>query len=309
MNSQRPFDLGKLDFDAIRLAKRRKLLRYSLPISVIAIIICVKLLSVPVLSFVAHNSYKNSQHKSATQWLLPLYVANWIEPYKLPFNHGNALFKQGDYQAAEGRYREALERVPEQQECSVRINLALSIEAQADTLIANKSYDDAILRYDDMKAVLYDGEDSCGVQFNETSVERDDGKGDEKSDEKSNDKSGDKDGDNDGDKDGDSDSGEKEGDKDAKDSKEGDADRAKKIMKRAQEKSSSAKRQRNGDEADGDGNSQDDAKNDNSSTQEKLDKLEQQSRNAQKERSKRSADRQSYDDYEKNDRSYDSKNW
>jgi hypothetical protein len=255
------------------------------------------------LSSLAHNSYKNSQYKSATQWLLPLYVANWIEPYKLPFNHGNALFKQGDFQAAEGRYREALERVPEQHECTVRINLALSIEAQADVLIANKSYDDAILRYDDTKAVLYDGEDSCGVQFNETSVERQDGKGDEKSDEQSDKK---KDGDS---SDGDGKESDKEGDNSSENGKESNADRAKKIMERAQEKSSSAKRQRNGDEADANNGDKSDAQNDNSSTQEKLDKLEQQSRNAQKERSKRSADRQSYGDYEKNTRAYDSKNW
>ena len=270
MNRQRPFDLKKLDFDAIRLARRRKLLLYSLPITSVVIVICLKILSVPILSSVAHLSYEGSRHSSASQWLLPLYVANWIEPYKLPFNHGNTLFKQGDYQAAEGRYRQALERVPEKQECSVRINLALSIEAQADALMAKKSYDSAIILYDDMKAVLYDGEDSCGVQFNETLIDTEDSSDDKKYD--------------------DSDSGQ-----------------AKKLMKRAQEKSNSAKRLRNNDTPTSDSNESKLAND--GSIEERLEKLEQQSLQSQVERAKSKEQEQRRDDIDNDDRSYGSKNW
>ena len=267
MNPQRPFDLKKLDFETARLAKRRKLLLFSLPITFVIMIVCLKLLSVPLLSSVAHNSYKSSQYDSANQWLFPLYIANWMEPYKLLFNHGNALYKQGDYQAAEGRYREALETVPEKQECSVRINLALSIEAQADALIAKKSYDNAVILYDDMKAVLYDGEDSCGVRFNEVSATDEDSNGDDSSD-----------------------SGQSE-----------------KLMKRAQEKSNSAKRLRNNDGPSTDSNS--DNTVDNGSVEERLEKLEQKSQQFQIDRAKEKEEYQRGDDIEKDDKSYGSKSW
>jgi hypothetical protein len=68
--------------------------------------------------------------------------------------------------------------VPKTRECPVRINLALSIEAQADALASEKRYDQAIIRYDEANAVLHDGEDSCGVQFASRIVDanNDDGK-------------------------------------------------------------------------------------------------------------------------------------
>lgn len=292
MSSQRPFDLKKLDFEAIRLAKRRKLLLYSLPVALIMIIICIKMLSVPILSSLSHVSYDKAQYKTSGQLLYPLYVANWIEPYKLPFNHGNALFKQGDYRAAEGRYREALKSVPEKHECSVRINLALSLEAQADVLMSNKSYDDAIVIYDDVKAVLYDGEDSCGVRFNDTSA-------DEKTD-KSKDDSNSEDSSQNGD----------EKDSSSSDSsKNSDAEQAKNVMNRTQEKSSTAKRQRNGDEANTDDSSNDDS-SDTESTKEKLDQLEEKSQSAQRRRVEQNGYNQRRStNYDNNDRSYKSKNW
>ena len=37
-----------------------------------------------------------------------------------------------------GKFRQALESVPEAKECDVRINLALSIEQQADRLLSEK---------------------------------------------------------------------------------------------------------------------------------------------------------------------------
>ena len=178
MNKNRPFDLKKLDFEKIRLEKRRKLLRYSFPVCAVILLAAVKLTSFPLLSLAAHAAYKNGDNIQASFRLSPIYAMNLFESYKVFFNDGNALYKQARYDLAEKQFRQALQKAPKMRECPVRINLALSIEAQADALASEKHYDRAIIRYDEANAVLHDGEDSCGVQFASQTVDanNDDGK-------------------------------------------------------------------------------------------------------------------------------------
>ena len=178
MSKNRPFDLKKLDFEKIRREKRRKLLRYSSPACAVILLIAIKLTSFPLLSLAAHTAYKDGDNSQASFLLSPIYAVNLFESYKVFFNDGNALFKQSRYDLAEKQFRQALQKAPKTHECPVRINLALSIEAQADTLASEKRYDQAIIRYDEANAVLHDGEDSCGVQFASQTVDanNDDGK-------------------------------------------------------------------------------------------------------------------------------------
>lgn len=164
-NSNRPFDLGKLDFEGIRKRRRKKLLLFSLPVCIIVGLVAIKMLSIPILSSVAHGQYKNKQYDATVGWMAPLNLVNIFEPYIVSYNQGNAFYKKGDFVKAEERYRKALEMVPAKHECSVRINLSLSIEAQADRLVNDKKYDEAIVRYDEIKAILRDGEDSCSVKL------------------------------------------------------------------------------------------------------------------------------------------------
>ena len=135
-------------------------------------LITIKMLSLPVLSGFAHMNYGQSQNDSAISWLQPLTWANWMEPYKVYFNQG-MLISNLEIWSIRRKFRQALESVPEVKECDVRINLALSIEQQADRLLSEKKYDAAILKYDDAKAVLYDGEDSCNVRFHNKMAESD----------------------------------------------------------------------------------------------------------------------------------------
>ena len=63
--NRRPFDLAKLDFEGIRLRKRKKLFLFSsLPVGVV-MLITIKMLSLPILSGVAHMNYGQSQNDSA----------------------------------------------------------------------------------------------------------------------------------------------------------------------------------------------------------------------------------------------------
>ena len=135
------------------------------------LLVAIKLTSFPLLSLAARAAYKNGDNSQASFRLSPIYAMNLFESYKVFFNDGNALYKQARYDSAEKQFRQALQKVPKTRECPVRINLALSIEAQADALASEKRYDQAIIRYDEANAVLHDGEDSCGVQFASQTVD------------------------------------------------------------------------------------------------------------------------------------------
>ena len=270
--SRRPFDLAKLDFEGIRLRKRKKLLLFSsLPVGVV-MLITIKMLSLPVLSGIAHMNYGQSQNDSAISWLQPLTWANWMEPYKVYFNQGNAYFKSGKYDQSEGKFRQALESVPEAKECDVRINLALSIEQQADRLLSEKKYDAAILKYDDAKAVLYDGEDGCNVRFHNKMTESDNS----------------------------NDSDDKENDNQQGRGNSGDNSRdVRNIEKRIKVKSSSAKQRRNDDKIT-QTDEKDSSTKDLKDTEQKMKKLEDNANKAQKKRVERNQQNRHNEDYEKN---------
>ena len=57
---------------------------------------------------------------------------NWIAPYDV----GTAQYRLGDFVGAERSLREALTVVPDREECRVRINLALTVEALGDQALA-----------------------------------------------------------------------------------------------------------------------------------------------------------------------------
>lgn len=279
MNSQRPFDLSKLDFDGIRLRKRKKLLLWSLPVSLMLLVIAIKLISVPIISSVAKSNFLNKRYYESTQILEPLYAGNWLEPYKLYYNQANGFYMSAMYIEAELGYREALKTVPREFECYVRVNLALSIEAQADVYFQEKKLDESILRYDEAKAVLRDGQDSCGVQFDNTSSEPKEYKPNS-------------------------------ADKDGRDnlSREDNPLIAQSVMHRVVQKSDLAKQQRNSDDL---SESQDLSESGETAEtiQEKINKLEQKAMDSQRVKRRSVDSARAYSDYDKNERSYDNKNW
>ena len=68
---------------------------------------------------------------------------NLLERWLAPFDQGDAAFLLGDHARARDLFTTALETVPEKQECTVRINLALADEAIGDTAADAGSLDDA----------------------------------------------------------------------------------------------------------------------------------------------------------------------
>lgn len=61
-------------------------------------------------------------------------VANWISPWRAPYNLGTALYGQGKWVQAQEQFALALETAPSDKTCVVTLNLAWSHEAEGDQL-------------------------------------------------------------------------------------------------------------------------------------------------------------------------------
>ena len=57
---------------------------------------------------------------------------NVLEPWKAPFNAGTALYRQAEHEGAVAAFEAALDAGPGEEQCTVRINLALTHEAIGD---------------------------------------------------------------------------------------------------------------------------------------------------------------------------------
>jgi tetratricopeptide (TPR) repeat protein len=82
---------------------------------------------------------------------------NWMESWIAPFDEGTAHHAEGQYDAAIPDYRAALEDVPEREECTVRINLALAHEAIGDRLAEEMDSEGAIESWQAGVDVLAEG--------------------------------------------------------------------------------------------------------------------------------------------------------
>ncbi|GAA4812907.1 hypothetical protein ACFQ0K_05085 [Nocardioides caeni] len=69
---------------------------------------------------------------------------NWLEPWIAAFGEGASWHADGDPGRAIGSYEKALEDVPDAEECTVRINLALAHESVGDTFLEDQDTEAAV---------------------------------------------------------------------------------------------------------------------------------------------------------------------
>lgn len=100
----------------------------------------------------AGNGAKALEEYSANQ------SVNLLQPWLAPFDSGDAAFRLGDYPRARGLFTDALGSVPHKQECTVRINLALTDEAIGDAASKAGRPDDATDAWQDGVTALDQGD-------------------------------------------------------------------------------------------------------------------------------------------------------
>lgn len=125
---------------------------FKIIFSLICIIFIKLVLTFSINEVIIKNYNKQIYNDSLVK---TLYVLNFNEPYIPYYNHGNILYKTGDYEEAINKYNTALEKFPSQKRvCDIRINLSLSILATID--IDSK---DTLGLLEEAKGNLY--QDSC----------------------------------------------------------------------------------------------------------------------------------------------------
>ncbi|GHJ58706.1 hypothetical protein NOK12_12240 [Nocardioides sp. OK12] len=81
-------------------------------------------------------------------------VLNWFEPWVAPYDEGLARYRLEDHDGAVRLYRLALVEAPATEQCRVRVNLALALEARGDRASAEGRPDDARVEWTEALSAL-----------------------------------------------------------------------------------------------------------------------------------------------------------
>jgi len=152
---------GRPDPDAPRRRRRTKLLLFSIPVVIIALIIAIKLISLSAITTVALTLYDRSDFEGSADQSSRLLDQNFIEPYIPYFNRGDAKAADQDYTAAIDDFEKALELAPADRKCQVVVNLAHSWELLGDIYEEGGYHQGAVLLYQAAEDVIAAAGDDC----------------------------------------------------------------------------------------------------------------------------------------------------
>ncbi len=115
-----------------RLTLRRRLLAFSAPVMVIALIAAAKMISVVVAGNSAVANFRDRDIEALQRNTATLNAINVVEPAKAPFAAGTLAVLQNRLQDADAQFSKALSLTAAEQSCPVLVNLQLVRERQGD---------------------------------------------------------------------------------------------------------------------------------------------------------------------------------
>ncbi|ORW31749.1 hypothetical protein, partial [Mycobacterium palustre] len=133
---------------------RRKLLIYSAPLTAVALLIVVKLLSFVLAGNSAVSAFARGDGNAVGADAAVLGVANVVEPARAPFAAGAAAVLDGRLGDADTHFSAALARTDPARSCPVRVNLELVRETQGDQAASAGDRARAEERYASAEAVV-----------------------------------------------------------------------------------------------------------------------------------------------------------
>jgi hypothetical protein len=146
---------------AARLRRRTRLLAWGLPFVLVALAVALKLLAMSAAAQQAvwgFDAKDGAAVSGAADWMG---AVDLVETHKSQFARGDALVLAGDFAGARAAFEEALRRTGPEDECTVRVNLVLSIEKLGDAARGGGDAASADRLYADAAAVVTQAPEGC----------------------------------------------------------------------------------------------------------------------------------------------------
>jgi hypothetical protein len=155
-----------------RLRLRRRLLVYSAPLTVVALLIIIKLISVVAAGDSAVSSFSRGDADAVKIDAAILGVANVVEPAKAPFAAGVTAALDGRLEEADTQFSSALARSATGRSCPEPVDLELVRETQGDRAAAAHDRAGADERYVSALAVVNQAPRSCFAENSDPDPQR-----------------------------------------------------------------------------------------------------------------------------------------
>ncbi|MFK0001033.1 hypothetical protein [Paenarthrobacter sp. NPDC090522] len=140
--------------------RKRRLAWWSAPAALAALAVAAKLLSVGALGGAAAEAFAAGNQHGLSDAVGGLLFANVLEPHKALVASGDAHVLAGDFISARSDFTKALQAGPGDDECRIRVNLALSIEKLGDSAASSRDPQAAAL-YAEALEVVQEAPGSC----------------------------------------------------------------------------------------------------------------------------------------------------
>lgn len=144
-----------------RLALRKRLVLFSAPVALVALIAAVKMISVVVAGNSAVTNFRDGAAEALADDSSTLTAVNVIERPKAPFAAGTAAVLDGRLDDADARFSEALSLTETAESCPVLVNLALVRERRGDIDTWEGRTDQSRERYRSALAIVEDAPGGC----------------------------------------------------------------------------------------------------------------------------------------------------
>lgn len=140
---------------------RRRVAIATLPLTLAALLLVVKLLSMYAFAHTSISSFVSGAYAGSESAARGQDVANWFEPFAAPYNIGTALAGSDELAASRSELERALPLAQGLQVCPVMINLSLVIERQGDAAQADGDAAKAAELYGEALEITVETPEEC----------------------------------------------------------------------------------------------------------------------------------------------------
>jgi hypothetical protein len=144
-----------------RIRRRRRVLWFSAPVAIVALLAAAKMISVAIFGGAAVSDFAARDVANLGDTVSALTPLNVIEPAKVMFSQGDLAALEGDLTEADARFGDVLSRTGASESCPVRINLELVRETRGDVAVENGELVEGGQRYAAALAVIKDAPAGC----------------------------------------------------------------------------------------------------------------------------------------------------